>query len=240
MQSPIEELFKQACEEGNITEVKWILDRYPSFFQTTDGVTNACRRGHVEIVRMIMKKEPDHGYGDGFLAACSSGRLEVVKLLRPKIHERDMEKGLLQSALLGKVDVVMYLVEQGAPNHWSAVHAAARKPQNTKVIRFLLSIAERTQETLDSLFSAACRLGCVHNAQAVLDYGPRNVDQLFNFLNDRNCAYLAVFKFYSKIPIRPGDYWVKRALRELCFIFLGLETKGIPKHITRDKIFAYL
>jgi hypothetical protein len=245
--TPLGHLFDQACEEGNLTEAIYILDHHRGFYDCTDGFIIACRKGNVELVK-AMQRIHDDGLFDvrGFYAACGAGQFKVVDFLLSQTANRHtqlqyMNQGLGRAALLGKLDMVMYLVERGARSFIGALDDATVKPQNTKVIRYLLSVAPPRPSLLGNTFRRVCISGCVHNVEAVLDSGPDVLIHFKELINQPKSAYLAVFKFYSKFPkdMRRDDFF-RIAIHDLCSIFLGLEKKGVPKEIIRYKIFAYL
>jgi beta-lactamase regulating signal transducer with metallopeptidase domain len=118
----------EASEEGDLDEVKWLLDAGANANATVDGdgspLIVAAREGHLAVVTLLLSVGADpnlgvEGDGNPLIMAAREGHFEIVGLLLDRGASIDRvvpgdENALIQASGAGRLAVVKMLVERGA------------------------------------------------------------------------------------------------------------------------------
>lgn len=85
------------------------------------GIINACKKGDVEIVKLLISKKVSTSFKDNqaLVNACYFGHYHLVKMLLlhgADIHAQD-NQALIDAAFKGHLKIVMLLVHNGADVH---------------------------------------------------------------------------------------------------------------------------
>jgi beta-lactamase regulating signal transducer with metallopeptidase domain len=163
----------EAAEEGDLDEVKSLLDAGAQVNATVDGdgspLIVAAREGHIGIVTFLLDRGADsnlgvEGDGNPLIMAAREGHLQVVDLLLSRGATIDQvvsgdENALIQASGAGQLAVVKLLVERGADvnarvwaeraferpqGEWRTPLSQARRGRHREVEALLL--AARAQE----------------------------------------------------------------------------------------------
>jgi hypothetical protein len=235
--------FTNLCEQGRKTDALRLME--PTIEANDAWYVAACKAGNVAIVKAVVLKLQLLDFPQsrfvGFDIACGLGHVELVKYFLD-VGDCRPDSGLLTACGCGALEVVKLLVDRGAHNIGTAINEASGHANGTEIVRYLLTkLVPRDDICIRDSYILACRCAWLETVQVFLDIGVTSMEPLSYILDRRQYAYLAIFKFYSKFTKRTrGRYAYEEAVEVLCGIFLGLERKGIPRHITRYKIFAYL
>ena len=127
-QSRLDRALVEAADEGDIDDVRALLDRGGNVNAAVDGdgspLIAAARAGHLELVTLLLDRGADvnlavSGDGAPLLMAAREGHVDIVRLLLDRgadIHlaVADDENALIQASGSGRLAVVRLLVERGA------------------------------------------------------------------------------------------------------------------------------
>lgn len=123
-----------ACRKGHFDCVKWLVERFSSYQETSSPVVEAARAGHLEILQFFHDHELSAGgraegetspkrrrtdptsafwsrSRDAFDEAASNGHLEVLKWLHANRFEGSTAKAMDSAARNGHLEVVKWLHE---------------------------------------------------------------------------------------------------------------------------------
>jgi beta-lactamase regulating signal transducer with metallopeptidase domain len=118
----------EAAEQGDVEELKWLLDAGANVNAAVDGdgsaLIVAAREGHFDAVSFLLDRNADPnlgvgGDGNALIMAAREGHLRVVELLLARgasIEEvvPGDENALIQASSAGRLEVVKLLVARGA------------------------------------------------------------------------------------------------------------------------------
>jgi hypothetical protein len=208
--------FTKACREGDVDTVKAIA--IVVSVNMAHGFVEACKYGHINVLEFLFSNEVTRPYCSGawgFNVACCSGQLETVHYLFKK-----------------------HVIVSGG------LKCICREPSfnHLDVVRYLLEVYNYNDRDCVEIMESACENGHVRIVELLLlDLWTTNEDSLAKLLECPNSRYLAVFVFFSKFSEEVRQrYEFKAALHELCVLFLGLQSKGLPKDLIHFKIIPYL
>lgn len=96
-----------ACRRGNINIVRLMIGKGASDWN--GGLTSACDGGNFDIVRLMVEKGAN-SWNDGFEGACFSGNIDIVRLMI-KGGANDWSKGLNIARGHGHADLTEFLTK---------------------------------------------------------------------------------------------------------------------------------
>ncbi len=99
------------CRDGKYFELSIIIDTL-SIPQLNIGLFYACRRGHKNIVELLLNKGAND-FDSGLVNACYSGNREIIDLMLSKGAD-DFNDGLSYACEGGHIDVVKLMIDKGA------------------------------------------------------------------------------------------------------------------------------
>ncbi len=116
--------FKEMCEEGNIQEIKKIIEKEKDKFKFQYGLSCACESGNTEVFELIIKNCTKYnvipGLNNALRRACDHGHLELVKLIIEKSRAKksflNFNSALLGACDSGNLELVKLMLSCGADN----------------------------------------------------------------------------------------------------------------------------
>jgi ankyrin repeat protein len=165
-QKQLNSAFCQACSNGNLDEVKYLLtspelkEHAEIHYYEDDALAEACWNGHLEIVKYLLTSpdlkehsnlnDHENNNCDGLLNACGAGHLEIVKYL---LTSSDLQEHALINCKFmpplgsaceeGYFDIVKYLLtspnlkEKAELNNSALVSAISR--DRLEILKYLLN-----------------------------------------------------------------------------------------------------
>jgi len=76
----VESAFRDACLNGILPTVKYLVENFKNLVSQTNGFNNACQCGHLNVIKYL-DAIYHFNYLTGFNHACAGGRVEVVKYM---------------------------------------------------------------------------------------------------------------------------------------------------------------
>ena len=136
------DFFEDYCKDNHIIRL-WKLIKILEKIKALDcvrwknGLSNACRHGHIDIVKLIIEKgvDADADCALGLFYACEGGHIDIVKLMIEKGAD-DWNWGLEGACQCGNIDIIKLLIEKGAnPDYgfYSACYGG-----NIDIVKFLI------------------------------------------------------------------------------------------------------
>ena len=105
-------LLEKFCENNDIIKVRKMIK--VGYFYLGFGLYGACKGGHIDIVKFMIKEGNNNCYWNGGLyGACEGGHIDIVKLMIEK-GANDWNKGLYYACQGGHINIVTLMVEKGA------------------------------------------------------------------------------------------------------------------------------
>jgi len=204
----MEDRLTVVCCEGNINEVKNILDNN-NINITSDMLnkvllTNAYTNGFIEIVKYLIEYGNTHNinidihvFGDSpFIDACRYGHIEIIKYLieygethnnKINIHIRN-DYAFIIACKRGYIEIVKYLIEYGEKinnqiqeyiNYQFAMNYACEQG-HLSIIEYLLEYLHKNNIyiLIKYLFTLACQYGRINVIKYLVEYGEKNNDKM--------------------------------------------------------------
>ena len=112
-----EEILRKYCINNNLIKIKKVIgtdlnSNYGLILDWNYGLYGACKGGHIEIIKLMIKKGATRLDG-GLYSACEGGNLDIVKLMIEK-GAMWWDHGLVYACIGGNMDIVKLMIEKGA------------------------------------------------------------------------------------------------------------------------------
>jgi len=141
------EPFLEACCAGNLENIKSV---YNQLDDINKGMSFACLRGHIDVVKFLIEEEAND-LRDGMFEACKGGHIDIVKLMISKNKRteengeyfgrieptRDWNEGMRLGCLEGHMNIVKFMIEKGA-NNWGRCLVNACTGGYMNVVKFMI------------------------------------------------------------------------------------------------------
>ena len=135
---------KEKCKNENIFT---ILKNKNNNLNWNDGLFEACRGGHLNIVNLMIEKGADN-WNHGLRGACQNGHLNIINYMIDK-GAYSWNYGLYGACLGGHLNIVNLMIEKGADAWNDGLQGAcqngnlnrlqgARKPYNTNIMNLMI------------------------------------------------------------------------------------------------------
>ncbi len=112
------EIFCDVCKEGNISKVLEYMENKPDECKITEGLAIGCRRGHKDLVKLMIEKGATN-FEEGLANACCGGHKKLVKLMIKKGAD-NWGEALFKSCIYKQKEIAIMIIEQGG-HHKSIV-----------------------------------------------------------------------------------------------------------------------
>lgn len=104
------EVFLYGCESGCFETVR--TNFIPDEEILNQGLYKACKHGHIDVVRLLVKNGAS-SWDWGLVNACLSGDIVIVQLMID-LGARSWNSGLSQACLKGHKEIIKLMIEKGA------------------------------------------------------------------------------------------------------------------------------
>ena len=101
------------------------------------GLVSACSYGHMDIVKLMIKKCADDKclYGCGLYCACEDGHMDIIKLMIEKGADKNF--GLAGACWGGRIDIVKFMIKKGGDN-WDNGLEGACESGNMDIVKLMI------------------------------------------------------------------------------------------------------
>lgn len=124
-QELLNKLFVDACKAKTLKEVLALIDRGAK--NQNKGFLAACREGNTNIVQFLVERYRNYlCVDDGMIEACKGGHKDVVVYLI-KLGACNINYGMYHACYGGHKELVLYMIEIGAINWNSGLHGACER-----------------------------------------------------------------------------------------------------------------
>lgn len=227
--------YENVCKTGNLTVLKWLNDDTPS----ADGIVrqigkrdprnlvNACRIGHLEMVKYLVEVVGTTDSSSAFVTACGYGYLEIVKYLFAQVEVGDLSQSALRQACCNQhLDVVRFLFDQGALIYCLNLVEDILATGNVALIK--LAIPRFGVWYLDhspAIIACACRIQSIELIDYMMDVWNANpTDVLSATMRCRPPAFLVMDHVIHERGVHDLDEVV---VRECSYWLTASSTSGI-------------
>lgn len=124
----------QACVGGHIDIVKLLIAKDPTM-NLNNGLIHACGNGHIDLARFLIKEGADE-LDASFREACYCGSIEIVKLLID-LGVNDWTSGLFNACISGSIEIINLMLSNGA-NPCASLERCIITSKNAKIAKILI------------------------------------------------------------------------------------------------------
>ena len=105
--------FYYICLKGDMKEVYKGINEGGSYRKWNNGLYGACRGGHMDIVKLMIKQGAKSWMNQGLYEACEGCHLDIVKLMIKSGAANCWNIGLHKACIGGNMDIIKLMIDNG-------------------------------------------------------------------------------------------------------------------------------